>query len=392
MEWYKAPAETTVQELNDRIKNSITTENELLVDSKYFLSLKDSLEQVHHVSILPKVTKFENEMSKFRYQVVIRTKEAEQLENIVQLSWRNIQSEQGLQDILTGRQDEVIVIQDVLMDKLVHENKLESLLNDPAVQAATVRELSEDVRELQLYAPSLYDLLVQDGGNYRLRALWNGHGESGDYQLILFHKNKYGADTRAYDYEVPNFIRYNEDPSVYFTNPLEWKDNHQYIPVIREHIRSQLQDYMIPSFFMVLPEMPLLPNGKLNKKMLPEPGRLRRSVRNEFVEAANDNEAKVKRIWEAVLNARNIGVNDNFFDIGGHSLLVVQVYYKIKESFDTNITVVDMFKYPTIRSLCEYLEETTNSFAEVASASEVMETEKEAMKVKRKRLKELLKR
>lgn len=210
--------------------------------------------------------------------------------------------------------------------------------------------------------------------------------------MILFHKNKYGADTCAYDYEVPNFIRFNEDQSVYFTNPLEWKDNHKYIPVIREHIRSQLQDYMIPSFFIVLPEMPLLPNGKLNKKMLPEPGRLRRSVMNEFVEAANDNEAKVKRIWEAVLNARNIGVNDNFFDIGGHSLLVVQVYYKIKESFDTNITVVDMFKYPTIRSLCEYLEETTSSYAEVASASEVMETEKEAMKVKRKRLKELLKR
>lgn len=166
-----------MQELNDRIKNSITTENELLVDSKYFLSLKDSLEQVHHVSILPKVTKFENEMSKFRYQVVIRTKEAEQLENIVQLSWRNIQSEQGLQDILTGRQEEVIVIQDVLMDKLVQENKLESLLNDHSVRAATVRELREDVRELQLYAPSLYDLLVQDGGNYRLRASWNGHGE-----------------------------------------------------------------------------------------------------------------------------------------------------------------------------------------------------------------------
>ncbi|ETT73269.1 linear gramicidin synthetase subunit D [Paenibacillus sp. FSL R7-277] len=392
VEWYKAPADTTVQELNDRIKNSITAENELLVDSKYFLSLKDSLEQVEHVSILPKVTKFENEMSKFRYQVVIRTKEAEQLDNIVQFSWRNIQAEQGLQDILTGRQDDVIVIHDVQFDKLVHENKVESLLNDHSVQAATVRELREDVRELQLYAPSLYDLLVQDGGNYRLRALWNGHGESGDYQLILFHKNKYGADTCAYDYEVPNFIRYNEDQSVYFTNPLEWKDNHKYIPVIREHIRSQLQDYMIPSFFIVLPEMPLLPNGKLNKKMLPEPGRLRRSVMNEFVEAANDNEAKVKRIWEAVLNARNIGVNDNFFDIGGHSLLVVQVYYKIKESFDTNITVVDMFKYPTIRSLCEYLEETTSSYAEVASASEVMETEKEAMKVKRKRLKELLKR
>ncbi|MFD2877070.1 hypothetical protein ACFTAO_15500 [Paenibacillus rhizoplanae] len=84
-----------MQELNDRIKNSITVENELLVDSKYFLSLKDSLEQVQNVSILPKVTKFENEMSKFRYQVVIRTKAAEQLENIVQFSWRNIQSEQG---------------------------------------------------------------------------------------------------------------------------------------------------------------------------------------------------------------------------------------------------------------------------------------------------------
>ncbi|WP_405110960.1 amino acid adenylation domain-containing protein [Paenibacillus sp. FSL K6-1217] len=392
VEWHKASEDTTVQELNDRIKNSITTENELLVDSKYFLSLKDSLEQVKNVSILPKVTKFENEMSKFRYQVVIRTKEAEQLDNIVQFSWRNIQAEQELQNILTGRQDDVIVIHDVLLDKLVQENKIEPLLNDPSVQAVTVRELRENVSKSRLYAPSLYDLLLQDGGNYRIRALWNGHAERGDYQLILFNKKKYGADTCAYDYAVPNFIRYSEDPSVYFTKPLEWKDNHKYIPLIREHTKKLLQDYMIPSFFIVLPEMPLLPNGKLNKKELPQPGSIRRSVLTEFVEAANASEAKVKTIWETVLNARNIGVNDNFFDIGGHSLLVVQVYYKIKENFDTKLTVVDMFKYPTIRSLCEYLEEGTNSFAEVASASEELGTKKEAMKEKRKRLKEILKR
>jgi len=391
VELYKAPGELTIPELKERVRNSIAAENELLVDSKYFLSLKDNAEQVRNVSILPKRTRFDNEMSKFRYQVVIGTKEAKALDNVVQYSWRNIQTVQNLEGILHDAEDDVILINEMTLDKLVNENRAEQLLNDNSLQAATVGELKEQLNDLQMDAPNLYEwITAYDSGNYRIRPVWNGHSESGEYQLLLFHKSRFGPDTAAYDYAVPNFIRYSADKRVYFTNPLEWKNNHEYIPLIREYSKRLLQDYMIPSFFMVLPEMPLLPNGKLNMKELPEPGNTRRSVLNEFVAAANDKEEKVKKIWETVLNAQNIGVNDNFFDIGGHSLLVVQVYYKLKENFATNLTVVDMFKYPTIRSLCDYLEETTDSFAEVASASELMHSGKEAMKEKRKRLKELM--
>lgn len=392
VELYKAPDELTIPELQERIKSSIASENELLVDSKYFLSLKDSEEQVRNVSILPKRTRYENEMSKFRYQVVIGTKEVDTLERAVKLSWNDHQTEWNLEQLLHHGTEEFILINDILLDKLVYENTVEWLLNDDEHNlSATVSELKSAVKGSLPDVPNLHDLSTEQArGNYMIRSLWNGHSENGKYQLLLFNKNKFDPHTFAYDYAVPNLIRFSADKSVYFSNPLEWKNNQEYIPGIRAYAKRFLQDYMIPSFFIVLEQMPLLPNGKLDIKALPEPENTRKNVLTEFVDAANDKEKKVKKIWESILNAENIGVNDNFFDIGGHSLLVLQVYYKIKEQFETNLTVVDMFKYPTIRSLCDYLEEATSSFAEVAAVSEQLQNEKESMKEKRKRLKEIM--
>ncbi|WP_379129610.1 amino acid adenylation domain-containing protein [Paenibacillus sp. sgz500958] len=391
VELYKADDELTVAELKDRIKNSIASENELLVDSKYFLSLKDTEQRVKNVSILPKRTRFDNEMSKFRYQVVIGTKEATALQPTVKLSWNEIGPARNLERFLKGASEDIILIQDIGLDKLMDENRAEALLKDDSRQATTVGELRRILKDSPADVPNLYDLLTgQDGGGYIIHPLWNGHSESGEYQLVLLHKSKFNSDTAIYNYAVADHLRFSEDRSIYFTNPLEWKYNQEYIPSIREYTKKFLQDYMIPSFFIVLEQMPLLPNGKLNMKALPEPESTRRTVLTEYADAANDKEKKVKKIWESILNAEHIGVNDNFFDIGGHSLLVLQVYYKIKESFQTNLTVVDMFKYPTIRSLCDYLEEATDSYAEVAAVSEQLHSEKEAMKDKRKRLKELM--
>ncbi|WP_150273107.1 non-ribosomal peptide synthetase [Paenibacillus tepidiphilus] len=408
VELYKASDELTISGLQERIRTAVADENELLVDSKYFLSLKETEERVRHVAVLPKKTRYGNEMSRFRYQVVIGTGEARRLESLVRLDVRELGTEYGLPELLKGRNDEAILLDHIPLERLAYENRAEALLAS-AVDGSTVGELkarleAESAAHTEAFrlknrrgtGEETYELFQwigapEDSGDYAILPLWNGHTANGDYQLLLLRKDRFTGESSYYHYEVPHMLRFSGDKSLYFTNPLEWKNNREYVPLLREHVRQSLQDYMIPAHFIVLEQMPLLPSGKLDLKALPEPENNRRNVLTEYADAASDKEKKVKQIWEAVLGAGNIGVNDNFFDIGGHSLLVLQVYYQIRESFGTSLTVVDMFKYPTIRSLCEVLEEASGSFAEVAAVSEQAQSGKEAMREKRKRLKELMK-
>jgi amino acid adenylation domain-containing protein len=132
------------------------------------------------------------------------------------------------------------------------------------------------------------------------------------------------------------------------------------ISELRQHLRKKLPEYMIPSFIMALEEMPLLPNGKLNLKELPLPAVSRDYINDSYTEASGDIEIKLKAIWSQVLNLKVIGANDNFFEIGGHSLLLMEVYNRLKELIDYKLTVVDLFKYPTIRSLSKYIYDMKN--------------------------------
>ncbi len=122
---------------------------------------------------------------------------------------------------------------------------------------------------------------------------------------------------------------------------------------LKEFLRDFLPDYMIPGFFMELDEFPLTPNGKIDRQALPQPVMEKSNI--DFVKPTNETEKKVAEIWQEILDVENIGSNDNFFDLGGHSLNVIQVQTKVKEVFDKELSVVDLFKYPTVSSFAKYL-------------------------------------
>lgn len=126
---------------------------------------------------------------------------------------------------------------------------------------------------------------------------------------------------------------------------------------LRQKLSEQLPDYMVPSFLVVLDELPLTRNGKVDLKALPAPETAQRSRDEHYVAPRNDIEATITRVWQEALGVERIGVNDNFFDAGGHSLLMVQVHNKLSELFDKKISIVDMFAKPTIGALAEYFSE-----------------------------------
>src|SRR5207249_3553871 len=126
---------------------------------------------------------------------------------------------------------------------------------------------------------------------------------------------------------------------------------------LRRFLRERLPDYMVPSAFVMLDNLPLTPNGKVDRRALPAPDTHRPALEATFIGPRSGLEQAIAAIWERVLSVKSPGVNDNFFDLGGHSLLLVQVQIKIREQVGIDLPIIKLFEYPTIRSLAGHLAE-----------------------------------
>ncbi|MEC4892943.1 MAG: amino acid adenylation domain-containing protein [Oscillatoria sp. PMC 1051.18] len=120
-------------------------------------------------------------------------------------------------------------------------------------------------------------------------------------------------------------------------------------------LKKHLPDYMIPAIFVILDSLPLLPNGKINRQALPVPDRLRPELEAVYQAPQTELEQTIATIWQEALQVEEVGIYDNFFDLGGHSLLLVQVHSRLAKTFQLNLPLVVMFQYPTISHLTEYL-------------------------------------
>lgn len=128
------------------------------------------------------------------------------------------------------------------------------------------------------------------------------------------------------------------------------------IPVseLREYLSGILPEYMIPSYFIKIEEMPLNTNGKIDRKALPESDGII-NTGNEYIAPTNMVEKKLMKIWQEVLKVEKIGINDSFFELGGHSLLAIKLISKIKEDFNIEIPLQILFQTKTISGIGSYL-------------------------------------
>lgn len=124
---------------------------------------------------------------------------------------------------------------------------------------------------------------------------------------------------------------------------------------LRAHLRQKLPDYMIPSHFEVLDSIPLLPNDKADLSALPEPEFQKKIHAPLSRHYANDTERSLTSIWEEVLGHGRFGPSDSFFDVGGHSLLMARLGSRIEERLGVKVSDIDLFQFPTIRSLAQHL-------------------------------------
>jgi amino acid adenylation domain-containing protein len=135
--------------------------------------------------------------------------------------------------------------------------------------------------------------------------------------------------------------------------------DHQPAPAadeLRNFLKATLPDYMVPSYFVPMESFPLTPSGKIDRKALPEPQDWRSASDSSYVKPRTEAEAMIASIWQEVLKLEKIGIHDNFFDLGGHSLSMAKVHSKLCEQMQRDISIVELFKYPTIHGLSQFLQ------------------------------------
>jgi len=122
---------------------------------------------------------------------------------------------------------------------------------------------------------------------------------------------------------------------------------------LNDFLRRRLPPYMVPAYFTRVDHIPLSPNGKVVRQALPDPAPA--SGNATYVAPGNDAERIITQVWKEVLGLDRVGVHDNFFDIGGHSLNLIKVNEQLKKQLERDIPVVALFQYPTVRALAGFL-------------------------------------
>jgi acyl carrier protein len=121
---------------------------------------------------------------------------------------------------------------------------------------------------------------------------------------------------------------------------------------LRRHLRQSLPEHMVPGVFVTLEALPLTPGGKVDRRALPAPA----AEGGRALVPQTEPEARVAAIWEVLRGGTGVGMEDNFFDLGGHSLLLVRVQARLAKELGSTLSVVELFQYPTVRALAARLQ------------------------------------
>ena len=163
--------------------------------------------------------------------------------------------------------------------------------------------------------------------------------ETGEIELIL-HKQEGVNQSAVKVIEIEN----EKSICAYVSGPVETNS-------LRLKLRQELPEYMVPSYFIKMAQIPLTPSGKVDYKSLPVPSRERPDLMSEFIAPASDLEISIAKLWKKHLVLNEVGINDSFFDLGGNSLLAIRILIEVNQILENEISVVDFFQNPTISQL-----------------------------------------
>ncbi|GET38792.1 non-ribosomal peptide synthetase [Microseira wollei] len=359
VELYKAPAELSRDQLRQYVQNSMNREEQLVVEPNFFTALKQLIPSISHVQIQIKRGRYHNELTKFRYDVILHIeKEVCPTGEAHWLDWQKDKlSVPIVRQILTETEPEILGIKHVPNARLSAEIKLLDLLSCNE-GSATVGELREALQPFYGHGVEPEDWwALSDELSYTIYINCSG-AEALDCYDIIFQQSNTFSPTLSNSVSNEQIKPW----TAYANNPLHRQKAGQLRSVLRSYLKERLPDYMVPPAFVVIDKMPLTPNGKVDRRALPAPEMARPELSTALVMPQSDAEQLIAKVWREVLQLEVVGIHDNFFDLGGHSLLLLQVRNKLGEIVGSEVSIVSLFEYPTIHTLAQQISQSNGEF------------------------------
>jgi amino acid adenylation domain-containing protein len=347
----KAAATLSVGQLRKRIARAMMQEKELVIDPQFFPLLPGRVPGISAVDVQLKRGRAANELTRYRYDVVLHTGEPVGAETRYEsLEWPTaIGSVVQLQAALQQRLWSAMRVRSIPNSRLAREAAAQRLI-ETSDEGLEVGVLRRRLNELQFDEVDPEELRERaQAQSYEVQVRWGTHEKEGSFEVQLLDRARADQVPRA----LSPLAGAVKPWSAYANDPLENSFRQRLIPQLREYLKGRLPDYMIPSAWMVLKQLPLTPNGKVDRHALPAP-QGRPEEMGEYIAPRTELERTLADIWAQVLRVDQVGVQDNFFELGGHSLLIVQMMERLRRA-GLSTDVRSIYASPTLADLARTL-------------------------------------
>ena len=363
------------KELLQRVRSHISQEKELLIDPAFFHAFQQHFSTVCQIEVQLKRGQYHNELTRFRYDVILHTEDSTQSPPPVateplEIDWQREQmTMEVLRKVLVEQKPDAVRVMGIPNARLIAEVKAWELLhsdNELRSDADIQQALKEGSAEGQGVEPeafwSLEAVAIRNTENgelphtsYTVSITWSTTHGLHCFDVLLLSKAVVNASAKhSVELLAPLPVSQREAGrvpwSTYTNSPLREYVQQRLIPLFRDYMKEKLPVYMLPAAFVLVQSLPLTPNGKVDRRQLPIPGHARIGLQRDYAAPRTQKEIVLADIWGSMLGVERVGRDDNFFELGGNSLLIIRVVAKANQAGLT-ITTKQVFTHQTVAEL-----------------------------------------
>lgn len=347
VEFAAADADTDRAALEGRVREGLLSENELFLAPAFLTNLRSRLSEVTGTSVQLVRGSFENELTRFKYDVVLEVKGSRR--EARQVDWRGWIGEtaslEQVRSILQNERPATLGIQGVANRRLFEESEVLKWLRSE-IEYGSVDELRRSVVSRSFHGVDPEDLWrLGTSLGYYVCIDWHADGRSGDFDVAFVRRDLGGGEWQALR---PPSSR-GRASSLQASDPLREKLATLMVPQLRQFLRDRLPSFMIPTRFVLVHALPRTINGKLDRSRLPE-SPSQQDLAASYRAPRDSTEEALAEIWCGLLDLKRVGIDDNFFELGGDSILSIQVVARAAR-LGMQLTARDLFQHQNILEL-----------------------------------------
>ncbi|MEA5616273.1 amino acid adenylation domain-containing protein [Cronbergia sp. UHCC 0137] len=347
--YFQADESTDKETFKNQVQRIAKTENELVIDPQFFISLIAKIPDLTAVEVHLKAENSDNELTKYRYDAILH-KLGQSENQPIEINWQDWETA-NLQ--LTDLKQQIVKTGtigwcNIANARLIKDTTIWQWMSE-SNSKNTTEELSKVINKIKfekaINPADLYAIAQEIGCQVTI----SYSPENPDYFDVCFYPStaeKPLSPLMPISSKIPT-----ENNNSYWLDPLKSRFTKSLISQLKEQVREKLPEYMCPSGFVMLEKFPMTPSGKLDRRALPIPEREITISKQAFVQATTPTEKKLSQLWTNVLGIDKIGVTDDFFHLGGHSLLATKLVSRIREEFNIALPLRAVFEYSTISGL-----------------------------------------